>query len=212
MKKYFSELAGTYLMVFIGTGSVIVNSLYSNIGQLGICVSFGMAVALSIFLFAKFSGAHINPAVSIAMFFKKQLKPNELAGYISFQLIGGILASLSLYLLYPLDSSSLGATIPSGTWQESFVLELLLTFFLMVVILIVQNKKFGILSSALVIGTVVGLEAYFLGPICGASMNPARSIAPGLISGNMNHLWLYIVATVLGACLALLPFYSKDIS
>jgi aquaporin Z len=82
----------------------------------------------------------------------------------------------------------------------------------MVVILIVQNKKFGILSSALVIGTVVGLEAYFLGPICGASMNPVRSIAPGLISGNMNHLWLYIVATVLGACLALLPFYSKDIS
>lgn len=212
MRKYFSELAGTFLMVFIGTGSVILNSLFNNIGQLGIGVSFGIAVSLSIFLFAKFSGAHINPAVSIALFLKKQLKSEELIGYISFQLIGAILASISLHLLYPLDGSSLGATIPSGTWQESFVLELLLTFFLMLVILIVQKKKLGILASALIIGLVVGLEAYFVGPICGASMNPARSIAPGLISGNMNHLWVYIVATVLGACLALLPFSFKDAS
>jgi aquaporin NIP len=211
MKKYFSELIGTFLMVFIGTGSVVINSLHNNIGQIGVGISFGIAVALSIFLFAKFSGAHINPAVSIALFFKDKLNAKELIGYVMFQLIGAILASLSLKVLFPLDKSSLGATIPSGTWQESFVLELFLTFFLMLVILFVQKKKLAVLPSALIIGLVVGLEAYFVGPISGASMNPARSIAPALISENINHLWLYIVATILGACIALYPFTSKDL-
>ena len=212
MKKYFSELIGTFLMVFIGTGSVIINSIYNNIGQLGIGISFGFAVSLSICLFAKFSGAHINPAVSIALFFKKKLEVIELTAYIVFQIIGAILASLFLDLLFPLDTSSLGATIPSGSWQESFMLEFLLTFVLMTVVLFVQYKKYSIVSSALIIGLVVGLEAYFVGPICGASMNPARSIGPAFVSANTIHLWLYIVATILGACLALLPFSFTDFS
>lgn len=212
MKKYFSECIGTFLMVFIGTGSVIINSVYNNIGQLGIGISFAFAVALSIYFFARFSGAHINPAVSFALFFKKKLSLIELTLYVFFQIIGAIFASLFLDILFPLDNSSLGATIPSGSWQESFILEFLLTFVLMTVVLFVQNKNFSILSSSLIIGLVVGLEAYFVGPICGASMNPARSIGPALISTNTTHLWLYIVATVFGACLALLPFSFKGFS
>jgi aquaporin Z len=210
MKKYLAELLGTFLMVFIGTGSVIINALHSNIGQLGIGLSFCIAVSLSIYLFAKFSGAHINPAVSIAFYFKKQLKFNQLLAYILFQLIGAIFASVLLHYIFPANPANLGITIPSGSWQESFMLELILTFILMYVILLVQKNEFDVLSSALIIGLVVGLEAYFFGPICGASMNPARSIAPALISFNTNHLWLYIVATVIGSCLALLPFLSKD--
>jgi aquaporin Z len=209
MKKFLAEFIGTFLMVFIGTGSVIVNSLHSNIGQFGIGISFGVAVSLSIFLFARFSGAHINPAVSIAFFLKKQLKFNQLLGYILFQIFGALLASGLLHLFFTSNPASLGATIPSGSWQESFILEFFLTFALMLVILIVQKKNLSVLYASLIIGLTVGLEAYFFGPISGASMNPARSIAPAIVSSNINHLWLYIVATITGSCFALLPFCFK---
>ena len=209
MKKFLAEFIGTFLMVFIGTGSVIVNSLHSNIGQFGIGISFGVAVSLSIFLFARFSGAHINPAVSIAFFLKKQLKFNQLLGYILFQIFGALLASGLLHLFFPSKPASLGATIPSGSWQESFILEFFLTFALMLVILIVQKKNLSVLYASLIIGLTVGLEAYFFGPISGASMNPARSIAPAIVSLNINHLWLYVVATITGSCFALLPFCFK---
>ena len=209
MKKFLAEFIGTFLMVFIGTGSVIVNSLHSNIGQFGIGISFGVAVSLSIFLFARFSGAHINPAVSIAFFLKKQLKFNQLLGYILFQIFGALLASGLLHLFFPSNPASLGATIPSGSWQESFILEFFLTFALMLVILIVQKKNLSVLYASLIIGLTVGLDAYFFGPISGASMNPARSIAPAIVSLNINHLWLYVVATITGSCFALLPFCFK---
>jgi aquaporin Z len=149
------------------------------------------------------SGAHINPAVTIAFAVAKRFPKNEIFPYISFQLIGAVLASASLYFIFP-EATTMGETLPlNDNWIQSFMLELILTFILMFVILNVSTgaKEKGI-TAALAIGGVVAFEATFAGPICGASMNPARSIAPALFSGSLTHLWLYVVATILGAILA----------
>ena len=188
-------------MVFIGTGSIIFNDLVFDTGQLGIGVAFSIGVALSIFLFGKYSGAHINPAVTIALFFNKKTSLNQLFGYIFFQISGALFASIVLQQIFPIHSL-LGVTQPSGTVLESFLLELLLTFLLMLVILIVGQKKSISKHVFWIIGLFVGLEAFFAGPICGASMNPARSIGPAIVSANLIHLWIYIIATTIGALLS----------
>jgi len=152
------------------------------------------------------SGAHLNPAVSIAFAFAGRLKVKELLPYISSQLAGALLASFSLKILFP-KNMNLGATLPSGSDMQSFVLELILTFFLMFVIMSVSTgaKEKGI-TAGIAIASVVGLEAMFAGPICGASMNPVRSLAPALVSGNFNALWVYLTAPFVGAILAVLVF------
>jgi aquaporin Z len=201
MKKYFAELVGTFSLVLIGTGSMVLNEVYENVSHLAISISWGGIVTAMIYIFGKTSGAHINPAVSISFSMTNTFNKKFLLQYLLAQITGALLASLLLILLFP-SSKILGATLPSGSWQQSFAIEFFMTFILMWVILIVsQNSKLK-KYIALAAGTVVGLEAFFGGPITGASMNPARSIAPAIISGNTQHLWLYIVATILGALLA----------
>lgn len=155
-----------------------------------------------IFTFGAVSGAHLNPAVTLGFAVAGRFPANLVPGYVVSQGLGALFASLLLRLLFP-ESTTLGATHPSGSVAQSFVLELVLTAVLMLVILQVTTVgRETTLVPAIAIGAVVGLEAMAVGPVSGASMNPARSLAPALVSGHLEHLWIYLVATVLGALLA----------
>tara|TARA_S200000501_G_C20805938_1_gene736139 strand:- start:134 stop:793 length:660 start_codon:yes stop_codon:yes gene_type:complete len=205
MQRYISELIGTFAMVFCGTGAIIINDLNEGIvSHLGIALTFGLIVMAMIYSIGEISGAHINPAVTIGFWASGRLYKKEVMPYILAQIIGAIIASFLLHLLFK-DHDTLGATIPANTIMQSFILELILTFILMFVIMKVStgSKETGALAG-ITIGSVVALEAIFAGPISGASMNPARSIAPAIISGHLNYLWLYICAPIIGALLAVL--------
>lgn len=203
MKKYIAELIGTFALVFCGTGAIVIDQQTNGqVGHIGIAITFGLIVTAMIYAFGSKSGAHINPAVTIAFSIVNLFPKKEILPYIFSQIIGALLASLLLKYLFP-TNINLGATIPAGSNMQSFILEIVLTFLLMLVILFTSqgSKEVGTLAG-LAIGGVVLLEAMFAGPICGASMNPARSISPAVVSGNMAALWIYITAPVLGATLA----------
>jgi len=203
MKKYVAETIGTFALVFAGTGAIVVNDFSQGaISHAGIALTFGLVVMAMIYAIGDVSGAHINPAVTIAFWVAKRFDGRQVVPYIVAQLLGAFAASGVLRVLF-LEHDTLGATLPTGPWWQSFVFEVLLTFILMFVILNVSTgaKEKGIMAGA-AIGGVVAFEAMFAGPICGASMNPARSIAPAVVGGNLEHMWLYVVAPVLGALLA----------
>ncbi len=203
MKKYISEFIGTFSMIFCGTGAMTINEVTGGeVTHVGIAITWGLIVMAMIYAFGETSGAHFNPAVSIAFAYAKKFSWKEVPKYILAQVLGAMLASLILWFLFP-ASETLGATIPTVDVWRAFVLELLLTFFLMVVIINVStgSKEIGIIAG-IAVGAVVMLEALFAGPITNASMNPARSIAPNIVSGNLEHLWMYILAPILGALLA----------
>jgi len=152
--------------------------------------------------FGDISGAHLNPAVTLGLAAAGRFPWRDVVGYGVSQAVGGILASLTLRGLFP-KNVGLGGTLPAGPASQSFVLELILTFILMVVILTVtQGAREKGITVGLAIGSVIALEAMFAGPVCGASMNPVRSLAPALVSGRMEHLWIYLTAPVVGALLA----------
>ena len=210
MKKLLSEALGTFGLVFFGTGAIVVDGETSAaLGVAGIALVFGLAVCAMIRAFASISGAHLNPAVTIALTAWGRSPWALLLPYIGAQLTGAFLASLAVKAFFP-QNQNLGATIPSGEPIISFALEVLLTFLLMLVILACAKRS--VAFSCIAIGSVVGLEALLAGPICGASMNPARSIAPAIVSGQPHHLWLYIAAPVLGALMAvwLWRFAGRD--
>lgn len=208
MKKYIAELIGTFALVFCGTGAIVINQESGGaVTHVGIAITFGLIVMSMIYALGNVSGAHINPAVSIAFTVAGKFPVKRLTPYIVAQFAGALLASGTLKLLFPANQF-LGATIPAGSDMQSFVLELLLTFFLMLVILnVAHGSKEQGMFAGLAIGGVVALEAMFAGPICGASMNPARSIGPALVSMNLQSLWLYIAAPIVGACAAV-PVYN----
>ena len=203
MKNYIAEFIGTFAMVFCGTGAMIINEVTGgDVTHVGIGITWGLIVMAMIYAFGEISGAHFNPAVSIAFAYAKKFSWKEVPTYIFFQVLGAFAASLLLMWLFP-KSELLGATIPSVDIWRAFVLELILTFFLMVVIINVStgSKEVGMMAG-IAIGGVVLLEALFAGPITNASMNPARSLAPNIVSGNIEGIWLYILAPITGALLA----------
>ncbi len=205
MKKYISEFIGTFAMVFCGTGAMTINEVTGgDVTHVGIAITWGLIVMAMIYSFAEISGAHFNPAVSIAFAFAKKFSWKEVPKYIIAQVLGALLASSILWMLFP-TSEFYGATLPSIDVWRAFILELLLTYFLMLVIINVStgSKEIGTMAG-IAIGGVVLLEAMFAGPVTKASMNPARSIAPALISGHIEHLWMYILAPIIGAILAVL--------
>lgn len=206
-RKYIAEFIGTYALVFCGTGAIVINNVSNGaVSHVGIAITFGAIVLAMIYTFGETSGAHINPAVTLAFWAAGKFPKKMILPYIIAQIGGAIIASYTLLFLFP-ESSTLGETLPSGTVMQSFVLELILTFFLMLVIIhVASGSKEQGLMAGIAIGTVVMLEAMFAGPICGASMNPARSIAPALASGNLQHLWAYVTAPTLGALLSIVAW------
>ena len=203
MKKCWAEFIGTFALVFAGTGAIIVNSVSGGaITHVGIALTFGLVVMVMIYAVGEISGAQFNPAVTVGFWAAGRMKEAEALRYVASQVAGALLASVVLRVLFP-THPTLGATIPAGPDSQSFLLEIVLTFFLMFVILGVTSgsKETGVMAG-IASGGTVGLDALFGGPISGASMNPARSLAPALISGHMSHLWIYIAAPIIGAHIA----------
>lgn len=205
MNRYLSEFIGTFALVFVGTGAVIVNDTQGGaITHVGISIAFGLIIMVMIYAVGEISGAHFNPAVTVAFAVSQRFAWREVPAYIASQVAGALLGSVALLFLLPAHGT-MGATIPAIGMGQAFVMEVILTFFLMFVIINVAigAKEKGI-TAGLAIGGTVLLCAMFAGPVTGASMNPARSLGPALVSGAMTGLWIYLVAPFLGAVLAVL--------
>jgi aquaporin Z len=204
MKKICAEILGTFALVFAGTGAIIIDQASNGaITHVGVALTFGLIVLAMIYTLGDISGAHLNPAVTLGFWAAHRMPGREVTPYIFSQIIGAILASGLLRFLFP-ENKLLGATLPAGSEIQSFIFEIVLTFFLMLTILNVSTgaKEKGI-TAGIAVGSVIALEAMFAGPICGASMNPARSLAPALVAGHFEHLWIYLVAPTLGAVAAM---------
>jgi len=203
MKKYIAESVGTFGLVFCGAGAVTINEITGGaITHVGIAVTFGLIIMTMIYALGDISGAHFNPAVTLAFAVSKNFPWKEVFPYIASQVLGAFVASVLLRLLFP-ASALLGTTLPAGSDLQSFVLEIILTFFLVFVILRVATgtKEQGMFAGLAIGGTIL-LDAMFGGPISGASMNPARSLAPAIVSGHLEHLWIYLTAPFIGALIA----------
>lgn len=202
-KRSLAEAFGTFWIVFAGTGAIVSSGEHA-IAPIGVAVVFGLVVFAMIAALGDISGAHFNPAVTVGFFLAKRLPGKVVLPYVLSQLGGALIASLVLRALFPLHES-LGATNPAGSFAQSWIVEVILTMGLMFVILSVSTgaSEKGI-TAGLAIGAVIALEALFAGPISGASMNPARSLAPALVAGHLENLLLYLTAPVVGAALAVL--------
>lgn len=205
MRKYLSECIGTFILLFVGTGCVIVDQQTHALGLVGIATVWGLVIIALIYAFGDISGTHINPAVTVAFAVDKRFAWKDVPAYLGSQLLGALLASGLLHYLFP-DSKTLGFTQPlPGGEMQSFILEVVMTFILMLVILRVSTgaKEKGI-TAGIVIGATVWLLVLFGGPISGASLNPTRSIAPAITGGNYQNIWIYLTAPFAGAILGVL--------
>jgi aquaporin NIP len=203
-KKLAAELFGTFSLVFAGTGAIVINQASGGtVTHVGVALTFGLVVLAMIYAVGDVSGAHLNPAVTLGFLAARRFPVREALPYMASQCVGAFAASFLLRILFP-ENATLGATLPAGPVLQSFVLEVVLTLILMFVILSVStgSKEKGI-TAGIAVGSAIALEALFAGPICGASMNPARSLAPAVVSGHFEHLWVYLSAPFLGAGLSI---------
>ncbi len=202
-KKLVAEFLGTFFLVFVGTGAIVIDTVSGGaVSHVGVALTFGLIVSAMIYTIGDISGAHINPAVTIGFFAARRLEARNVIPYVVSQCAGAFAASVALRFLFP-QSATLGATAPAGSAVQSFILEMIMTALLMLVILSVSTgaREKGI-TAGIAVGAVIALEALFGGPISGASMNPARSLAPALVAGNTRVVWIYLIAPVIGALLA----------
>jgi len=200
VKRLAAEFIGTFALVFAGTGAIVIDETTGGtVTHVGVALTFGLIVLAMIYTVGDISGAHLNPAVSLGFVAARGFPLRQTVPYIAVQCCGALAASGVLRLLFP-QNEMLGTTNPAGSAIQSFGLELILTAILMFVILSVSTgaAEKGI-TAGIVVGAVIGLEAMFAGPICGASMNPARSLGPALMSGHCQYLWIYVLAPVVGA-------------
>lgn len=207
IRLYASEFIGTFFLVFAATGVVIANDISGGaITHTGIAITTGLVVMAIVYAVGDVSGSHINPAVTIGFWLAGRFPGYRVIQYVISQCLGAIAASLLLAFLFP-DLIALTVTFPSGSFLQSFILEIFITMFLMFIILSVSTGSMekGIMAGS-AIGGVVGLNVLWAGPITGASMNPARSIAPALVSMDFNSLWIYIAGPIIGAAISVIAF------
>lgn len=197
--RALAELVGAYALVTAGCGAIMVDRLTGSLGHLGVALTFGLIITVMIAATGHLSGAHFNPAVTVAFALTRHFPWREVPAYVLGQLVGAIAGALTLRLLFG-NVASLGATVPRGSAVQSFMLEILLTAVLMFVIISVatDTRAVGQLA-AIAIGATVALDALWGGPISGASMNPARSFGPALIAGIWQDQWVYWLGPLLGA-------------
>jgi aquaporin Z len=203
--KYISEFIGTFALVFVGTGAIVADDVYAGVvTHVGIALAFGLVVMTMIYAVGDVSGAHLNPAVSVGFWLAGRFSGRKVLPYTVSQISGALVASVFLWLAFP-EHETLGATLPSTEIPGAFIFEVILTFLLMFVIIHVSvgAKEKGVMAGAAV-GATVCMAAMFAGPVTGASMNPARSLAPALVSGTVTYLWIYLTAPFIGAGLAVL--------
>lgn len=203
VNRYVAECFGTFALVFAGTGAIVVNELSGGaITHAGVAITWGLIVMAMIYAVGDVSGAHLNPAVTCGFWLSGRFPARSVGPYVAAQVVGALIASVAVRLIFG-NAASLGASLPAGSDVQSFALEFVLTALLMFVILSVScgPKEVGVMAG-IAVGGVIGLEAMFAGPVCGASMNPARSLAPAVVSGNLQSVWVYLAAPVLGAAVA----------
>ena len=202
LQKVGAEMVGTFALVFAGCGAVVVNSTSGGtVSHVGVGITFGLVIAVMISATGHISGAHFNPAVTVAFAAVGRFPWRQVPAYVIGQMVAAILAAATLSAVFG-SAANLGATMPAGAATQSLVLEVVLTFFLMFVITAVATDSRAVgQMAAWAIGGTVALAAIFGGPISGASMNPARSLGPALVSGHLDQLWIYFAGPVVGAAL-----------
>ena len=200
-RRVVAECIGVYALVVAGCGAIMVNAQTEALTHVGVALTFGLVIMVMIAAMGHISGAHFNPAVTWAFALTRHFPWREVLAYVVGQFIGAIGAAATLLALFG-NVAQLGVTIPTGSAWQSFGLEIVLTAFLMFVIIAVatDSRAAGQLA-AVAIGATVALDALFGGPISGASMNPARSLGPALVSGDWSHQWIYLFAPLIGASL-----------
>jgi MIP family channel proteins len=198
-----AEGIAAFALVFAGCGAIVADAVYDGaLGAVGVALVFGLVIMVMVYATGHLSGAHINPAVTIAFTLTRHFPVRDAATYVGAQLAGAVLAALALYAVWPDQPAELGATLPSIGVAGALVYELVMTAFLMFVIMAVATDTRAVgAAAAIAIGATVGLDALFGGPVTGASMNPARSFGPALISGEWGDFWLYVAGPLLGAAL-----------
>lgn len=207
-RRAATEALAAFALVFAGCGAIVANTVYADtLGAVGVSLVFGLIVMVMVYATGHLSGAHINPAVTVAFTLARHFPAREAAAYIAAQVTGALAAALVLLAIWPDQPAQLGATIPTVGAGSAFVYETILTAFLMFVIVAVATDTRAVgAAAAIAIGGTVGLDALFGGPVTGASMNPARSLGPALASGELTDLWIYLTAPFLGAALGALAY------
>jgi MIP family channel proteins len=201
-----AEFVGTFALVFAGCGAIMVDAKTGALGHVGVAITFGLVIMVMIYAVGHISGAHFNPAVTFAFCLSRHFPWPRALGYWTAQLLGALAAAAVLRASLG-NIAHVGATLPSGSQAQSFLWELVMTFFLMFVVMAVATDTRAVgEAAAIAIGGTVGLDAMFGGPISGASMNPARSIGPALVSGDLHALWLYLLAPLAGAAVGALTY------
>jgi aquaporin NIP len=208
LRRAVAEAIGAFALVFAGCGAIVAEAEHpGSLGTVGIALVFGLVIMAMVYATGHLSGAHLNPAVTIAFALTRHLPRNEACAYVLAQLAGAITAAALLAAIWPSQPAALGATVPSVGTGSAFAYEAILTAFLMFTIMAVATDTRAVgAGAAIAIGGVVGLDALFGGPITGASMNPARSIGPALVSGELHDLWIYVAAPLAGATIGALAY------
>ncbi|MBC7862116.1 MAG: aquaporin [Bacteroidia bacterium] len=204
LKKLLSEFAGSFFLVFAGTGAIVVNNATNgSIGHIGICMVFALVICVMVYAFGNVSGAHMNPAVTIGLWSAGIIKIKDVPGYIVAQVAGAFAATLTLKWFFPMEKL-FGTCQPyNDSWKMAFGMEFILTFLLVFTILMVitGEKEYPALAG-IIIGGVILLDCLVGGPVSGAGLNPSRCLSPAIISGTTKHLWCYIAGPIGGALVA----------
>lgn len=203
VRRAAAEGLAAFALVFAGCGAIVADVVYGGaLGTVGISLVFGLVIMAMVYATGHLSGAHVNPAVTLAFVLTRHFPVREAAAYVGAQTAGAVLAALALLAIWPDQPAALGATIPSVGAGSALVYEAILTAILMFTIMAVATDARAVgAGAAIAIGGAVGLDALFGGPVTGASMNPARSLGPALASGELADLWIYVAGPVAGSAL-----------